>query len=95
MVSEPKRLMTSAPSESPYNLESLPTLNNAQDFSQLKSNLHEVQGSFVASTNSYYTVARVTNEKGLNVVSCDGNERQFRMKLPEKSICAFLAIGCR
>ena len=91
---EPKRIMTSLPSESPYNLTD-PLNRQEVTLSQLKSNLHEIQGSFLATTNSYYTVSRVTNEKGLNVVAGDGTERQFRMKLPEKSICAFLAIGCR
>ena len=54
-----------------------------------------MQGSFKAYTLPYYTVSRITNEKGLNVVAGDGNERQFRMRLPETPICAFVAVGCR
>ena len=84
-------------SRCPYNVDPVdPVSSPGSSFAQLKSNLHEMQGgSFIVQTNSYYTVSRVTNEKGLNVLAGDGNERQFRMKLPEKSICAFLAIGCR
>lgn len=62
----------------------------------LKANLRNNEGVFVATTNSYYTVSRVTNEKGLVLISGDGGpERQFRMKLPEKSVVAFVAVGCR
>ena len=61
----------------------------------VKNVLLSNQGWFSSSTNSYYTVARVTNEKGLNLLSKDGNERQFRMKLPETTLCAFLAVGYR
>ena len=79
----------------PYNVDPVSSPVSAS-FTELKSNLHEMQGgSFIVQTNSYYTVSRVTNEKGLNLTAGDGAERQFRMKLPEKSICAFLAIGCR
>jgi len=62
----------------------------------LKSNLNSIEGVFAAYTNSYYTVSRVTNEKGLVLTSGDGGpERQFRMKLPDKSVVAFVAVGCR
>ena len=66
-----------------------------KSFQEIVNTLRENQGSFSANTNSYYTVARVTNEKGLTVPSKDGSERQFRMKLPETSLCAFLAVGWR
>ena len=66
-----------------------------KSFQEIKNIFRDNQGCFSANTNSYYTVARVTNEKGLTVPSKDGSERQFRMKLPETSLCAFLAVGWR
>ena len=76
-----------------YSLEI--TLKSDPKREDLIRNLHEVQGVFKAYTLSYYTVSRITNEKGRNVVAGDGNERQFRMKLPDTPICALLAVGCR
>ena len=76
----------------PHNVPGKELPKNMED---VKNVLHSNQGWFASSTNSYYTVARVTNEKGLNLLSKDGNERQFRMKLPETTLCAFLAVGSR
>ena len=69
--------------------------NYANNVKEINSFLNENQGSFSAFSGTYYTNSRVTNEKGLYVLSGDGSERQFRMKLPSTNICAFLAVGIR
>ena len=65
----------------------------------LQRNILENQGRFTAHTGTHFTNARITHEKGLNekgqTAASENNEKQIRIKLPEKTICAFVAVGCR
>jgi len=52
-------------------------------------------GIFRAVTQPYYTTPKVTDDRGNIMITSAGAARQFRMKLPQKSLVALVAVGRR